>query len=93
MSKRKTTNRRCLKRFVSRKALVTACSAPRYEIEKVQDFLKVPEDRLDACLAEFRDYLEIVRSLSELAKITGELLGAKQTDTTAGCLNWCDDGI
>jgi hypothetical protein len=70
-----------------------ACSAPEYRIATVQDFLKVPEDRLDECLKEFRDYLDIARSVTELAKAAGELLGAKETETEVGCFNWCDDGI
>lgn len=67
--------------------------APEYRIATVQDFLKVPEDRLEECLKEFRDYLDIARSVTELAKVAGELLGAKDTETEVGCFNWCDDGI
>lgn len=38
----------------------------RYPIETLQDFLQVPPDRLDDCLADFRDYLELIRPLSAL---------------------------
>jgi len=71
---------------------VTACSAPRYEIEKVQDFLKVPEIELDACLAEFRDYWKSSEASVNSQK-SPENCSEQQTDTTAGCFNWCDDGI
>ncbi len=70
-----------------------ADSAPEYRIATVQDFLKVPEDRLEECLHEFRDYLAIARDVTALAKAAGELLGAKETETEVGCFTWCDDGI
>ena len=71
----------------------TACSAPKYRIEKVQDFLKVPPDRLEECLTEFRDYLKAARSITEAAKVIGEVVGAKSTDVGVGPYNWCDDSI
>jgi hypothetical protein len=77
----------------SPRSCAAAGSAPKYEIKTVQDFLKVPEDRLEECLKEFRDYLDIARSVSKLVKATGELLGAKGTEAEVGCFNWCDDGI
>jgi len=70
-----------------------ACSAPKYRIEKVQDFLKVPPDRLEECLTEFRDYLKAARSITEVAKVIGEVVGAKSTDVGVGPYNWCDDSI
>lgn len=33
----------------------------RYEIKTVEDFTKVPVDRIEACLAEFQDALEAHR--------------------------------
>ncbi len=66
---------------------------PSYEIKTVQDFLLVPEDRLEACLTEFRDYLEYARDIMELAKLAGENIGAKETQTSVGSFNWTDDGI
>ena len=66
---------------------------PSYEIKTVQDFLLVPEDRLEACLTEFRDYLEYARDIAELAKLAGEIIGAKETQTTVGSFNWTDDGL
>ena len=41
-----------------------------YEIETLDDFYKIPEDRLDAFLAEFRTYLSQTR---ELNKTLGEI--------------------
>jgi len=68
-------------------------SAPEYRIERVQDFLQVPEDRLEECLTEFRHYLQIARSVSEMVKLVGEVVGAKKAESEIRCFNWCDDGI
>jgi len=68
-------------------------ASPAYEIKTVQDFLLVPEDRLEACLSEFRDYLEYARDIMELAKLAGEIVGAKETKSSVGSFNWTDDGI
>ena len=74
-------------------ASATGSAPPSYEIKTVQDFLLVPEDRLEACLTEFRDYLEYARDIAELAKLAGEIIGAKETQTTVGSFNWTDDGL
>lgn len=36
-------------------------SGKRYDINTVDDFLKVPEDRLPLCLQEFLVFLKIIR--------------------------------
>ena len=57
----------------------------RYEIETVLDFLKVPADRLDICLCEFRFFLEIARNLqTAFNNIQGSNLGKPFV--------WLDDG-
>jgi hypothetical protein len=40
-----------------------------YEIRTVEDFLKVPPDRITDCLAEFAEYVEMMRGIrkSDLA--------------------------
>jgi hypothetical protein len=63
--------------------------AQTYKIERVQDFLKVPEDRLGECLLMFRDYLDTARAVKRL----GGLLNVKDAELGIGCFNWCDDGI
>ena len=35
----------------------------RYDIVTLPDFLKVPEDRMSSCLADFKIYLEYCREL------------------------------
>ena len=35
-----------------------------YKCETVMDFTKVPEDRIDACLEEFKDFIGHMRHIS-----------------------------
>jgi hypothetical protein len=53
-----------------------------YRINTLQDFLKVPSDRLADCLSEFAGYLDILRSL------TGSVEGVTWKSTFV----WVDDG-
>lgn len=41
--------------------------SPTYEIRTVADFLKVPSDRWNACLAEFRDFLDTAVDAKQFA--------------------------
>jgi hypothetical protein len=51
-----------------------------YEIKTKMDFLQVPEERIDACLEEFKQCLKIFRMLPEdVVRATGEFI-------------WRDDG-
>lgn len=61
---------------------------PQYRIETVQDFLKVPEDRLPTCLEEFADFLEVIRAIDTMAG----LVGAKEGGVNYGAFTWVDDG-
>jgi hypothetical protein len=70
---------------------------PRYQIANLQDFLKIPQDRLDACLEDFKDYLEMIRPLAATFKITKLMAQAKgeslNTETVRyGPMIWIDDG-
>jgi hypothetical protein len=56
----------------------------RYTIEHVSDFLKVPEDRLDACLSDFKEAL----SCSRLFQATTLLFGEPPLEK----FTWIDDG-
>jgi hypothetical protein len=46
-----------------------------YEINSVSDFLKIPEDRVEACLEEFCDFIEMGREIENIAKVAAELIG------------------
>jgi hypothetical protein len=65
--------------------------AATYRIEVITDFLKVPEDRLAACLNDFYDFLTMARRIIERAEIAGRTIGV---DLTAQIdpFEWTDDG-
>jgi hypothetical protein len=63
----------------------------RYQIEHVRDFLSVPEDRIDACLEEFKEYLGMARDMMSLVKTFGEVVGEEATGDV-GAFVWIDDG-
>ena len=67
-------------------------SPPTYEIRTVADFLKVPENRLGACLREFRIALRLARATDNLVRRVGEVI--HQTDTVRcemQLFRWIDD--
>lgn len=43
-----------------------------YKIKTVEDFLEVPEDRIERCLEEFKCYLELVPQMINLLELAGE---------------------
>lgn len=68
--------------------------APRYTIDRLEDFAEVPDDRLDDCLAEFamavrshREFRAAIRARSESLGLPdpGELI-------TIRTWTWTDDG-
>ncbi len=62
-----------------------------YKIREVQDFLNVPEDRLEVCLSEFAVFIgtmrDLERTVNSLAELTGE--DPQMTEVT---FEWIDDG-
>lgn len=67
-----------------------------YEISTVDDFLKVPPDRLDDCLEDLKTYLEVKRELAGyfdfifmLAEAEG---GSIRDGVSEGPFIWIDDG-
>ena len=65
---------------------------PQYTIQTVGDFLKVPEDRLDACLEEFKTFLEQSRSFMKVADTLADLFGADKSQNAVKGFTWIDDG-
>lgn len=64
-----------------------------YKIEKITDFLEVPEDRLDDCLVDFKSFLEHTKPLLALAKTGAELLGQDPEEAIKLMgFTWVDDG-
>jgi hypothetical protein len=66
--------------------------APQYESQHVDDFLNVPEDRLDDCLDEFRTFLNLHIAQRAVVKgLTKVLMPDVKASTTAKFV-WIDDG-
>jgi len=65
----------------------------KYEMRTVNDFLKVPIDRLDDCLKEFKTALTMHKNLSELIKIAGDTLSKHNPveETRMPSFTWIDD--
>lgn len=65
-----------------------------YRISTIADFLAVPEDKIDACLADFKQWISIAREPSTLETAIDDLAGAPGSTKfmTVG-FTWVDDGI
>jgi hypothetical protein len=64
----------------------------RYEIEKIEDFLKVPPERRALCLAEFQTFLSIMDKVDELRRQLVAGLGIPaEALTFDGRFTWIDD--
>ena len=59
-----------------------------YDIKTIGDFLKVPADRLEDCLAEFKMACDFVTSTMEVANISVDQLGKSDFHS----FTWIDDG-
>lgn len=66
--------------------------SPEYAIKTVTDFAKVPDHRLDACLVEFKDFIERVKDAEkDIATIdpTGTMMKLANEHVS---FTWRDDG-
>ena len=63
-----------------------------YKLKTVMDFTQVPEDRIDACLEEFKDFIGHMRLLHNLARDVARIAGAKDVDLSESFFEWIDDG-
>ena len=69
--------------------------ASEYIIETVNDFLKVPEDKIDLCLSEFKEALNISRLMMEIAAIGYECTHGEKPQSPLAMMpyfKWIDDG-
>ena len=62
-----------------------------YNIKSVNDFLSVPLNRIDDCLSEFKEFLELAHELKAMAATIGELTGSDGSSDVTGFV-WIDDG-
>lgn len=63
-----------------------------YKIEKLNDFLTVPDDRLDNCLAEFKECIAEARFLLTLANAMADIVGEDKSLNVLESFTWIDDG-
>lgn len=67
---------------------------PRYEIKTVSDFLQVPEDRIEFCLAEFleciRTFWGFYRIIEAITEQDGVAMQPDFADFPS--FTWIDDG-
>ena len=75
-----------------------------YDIASFEDFLKVPEEKLDACLADFCQYIKMFYAMNGLGNVIGDLLvesGEAEEDEVrlaegvslaSSGFRWIDDG-
>lgn len=43
--------------------------ADKYKLVTLEDFLNIPEDKIENCLKEFKQYLDFMRPLKGLAEL------------------------
>jgi hypothetical protein len=63
-----------------------------YRIEHVRDLLAVPEDRLDACFADMRDWLRHMRVIVPEIESAIKSAGIMTTEPVCGGMVFVDDG-
>lgn len=66
---------------------------PEYKIESLDDFRKIPEDKIDKCLKEFATGLKLRKRMENLMNVIGENLSGidKTVDLTIPRFIWIDD--
>lgn len=63
-----------------------------YKLKTVMDFTTIPEDRIDACLEEFKEFIGHMRLLHNLASDVARIAGAKEVYLGESHFEWIDDG-
>lgn len=64
-----------------------------YPITGLEDFLKVPEDKIDECLADFKNWLSLARQSAVITSMLDALSGVPGSTTFLHSFTWIDDGI
>jgi hypothetical protein len=65
-----------------------------YSISSLKDFLAVPPESIDACLADFKVWLEAARQPKEFSNDMNELLGMESAlSFSHDGFIWIDDGL
>ncbi len=63
-----------------------------YPIETLADFLTVPEPLIDACLADFKQWLELARNTASITSQVNQALGTADAAFLMHSFTWIDDG-
>lgn len=64
-----------------------------YPIASLEDFLKVPEDKIDECLADFKIWLSLARQSNVVTSVFDALSGMPGWTTKfLHSFTWIDDG-
>jgi hypothetical protein len=66
--------------------------AAEYDIRCLADFVKIPPDRLCACLTDFVTWLALVRRADDTEEIAKGLLGEGAVTLARDHFTWVDDG-
>lgn len=68
--------------------------SPEYEIRTIADFLAVPEKSIDACLADFKAWLELARKPKEINAAINAILDVPAAASFMNTIfTWRDDGV
>jgi len=63
-----------------------------YRIDHVRDLLAIPDDKLDACLADLRLWVSEMRHLDGIMESLSDLYKVNITEITREGFIWVDDG-
>lgn len=65
-----------------------------YHISSIKDFLGIPLESIDACLADFKTWIELARNGSEFSRDFNDFVGVPDaTSFIQDSFIWLDDGI
>jgi hypothetical protein len=65
-----------------------------YSISSIKDFLAIPPESIDACLADFKVWLEIAHQQKEFSDDMNELIGMPGAlSFSEDSFKWLDDGL
>ena len=64
--------------------------ADKYKIKTVNDFLAIPEDKLEKCLDEFKVAVLATKAMVDLENAIGQVVGVKEV-VFMPSFTWVDD--
>ena len=62
----------------------------QYEIKTIEDFFKIPDNRIDDCLDEFKEFISIVKPVVSLANTISDATKTQRAEIIK--FTWIDDG-